>query len=131
MTFGPNAGAVMEAPSTAASETTSAPLATVPLPVDCPEGATLPLPTPLEDPVEGPREPLAETPLLLDVVPDDGADPLPDGAPEVLLGAPDEAREPLLDERPVLPALAPPAGDEHPFVLSTTTFAANKAETDA
>ena|SRR5580658_1420810 len=113
MTFEPNAGAVREAPSTAASETTSAPLApTVPLPVDCPEGATVPLP-PLEEPVEGPREPLAAAPLPLDAVPDDGADPLPDGAPEVPLAVPDGARDPL-EEMPLRPALAPPAVDEHP-----------------
>jgi hypothetical protein len=132
MTLEPSAGAVMEAPSTAASEITSTPLAlTVPLPVDCPEAATVPLPPPLEEPVEGPREPLAAAPLRLDAVPDDGTDPLPDGAPEGPLGAPDGARDPPLEEMPLLPALAPPAVGEHPVAWSTTAVAATRAETDA
>jgi hypothetical protein len=128
-TFEPNAGAVTEAPSIAASEITSTPLAPiVPLPVDWPEGARVPLPTPLDWPVEGPSEPLAPAPPAPDA-PDDGDDPLADGAPDVVPAVPDGARDPLLEGTPLPPAPAGAPVDEHPVVVerTATPLAATKA----
>jgi len=85
ITFDPKAGAVADAPSTAASEITSAPLGPMaPLPVDdCPEDVGAPLLglALLTEPLDGPDTPLAAAALPVDR-PDDTCDPLLGSAPE-------------------------------------------------
>jgi hypothetical protein len=88
----------------------------------------VPLPTPLDWPVEGPSEPLAPAPPALGV-PEDGEEPLTDGAPDVEPAVPDGARDPLLEGAPRPPAPAGPPVDEHPVVVEKTgtRLAATKA----
>jgi hypothetical protein len=88
----------------------------------------VPLPTPLDRPLEGPSEPLAPAPPALGV-PDDGEEPLPDGAPDGVPAVPDGARDPLPGGAPLPPAPAGPPVDEHPVVVerTATPLAATKA----